>query len=172
MVPDWLEQPLPISGQVYPPCILTMPNYSQQKKDTDEWFSPPFYTGPGGYRMCLRVRGIGQGSGLGSHVSVFVHLMRSENDDKLKWPLTGEVRVQVVNLREDKNHVELKVPFNDKMLPEARSRVSGRDRALKGIGFHEFVKRDNLSFNVVKNTEYLQNDCISFRIAGVNFFSK
>ena len=146
-----------------------MPNYSLQCKDTDEWFSPSFYSGPGGYRFCLRVRAIGQGSGLKTHVSVFVHLMKSCNDEKLKWPLSADIKVQVVNIREDRNHVELKIPFNDKMEPEARTRVKDKERAAKGIGFHEFIPRQDLqSYNAVKNTEYLLDDCILFRILSVN----
>ena len=42
----------------------------------DRWYSPPFYTGPGGYKMCIRVVTHGVGSGAGSHVSVTVYLMR------------------------------------------------------------------------------------------------
>lgn len=35
------------------------------------------------FKMCLRVRACGQLKGQGSHVSVFIHLMRGENDDFL-----------------------------------------------------------------------------------------
>ena len=164
IVPDWWYHPLPVSGQVYPPCLLTMPNYSQQRREADQWFSPAFYTGPGGYRMCLRVRAVGQGSGLGSHVSVFVHLMRSENDDKLKWPLSAEVIVRLVNFRENNNHKDLRVNFNSKLLPNCCARVHNRDMAEKGIGLETFVEQEKLRLNTEKNTEFLRNDCISFLI--------
>ena len=141
-----------------------MPNFSQQKKD---WYSPPFHTGPGGYRMCLRVCTVGKGSGLGSHVSAFVHLMRSENDSKLKWPLSAVVTVQIVNFRENKNHVEMKARLS--ALSESQTGVQNRDRSERGVGVHEFIKRDNLRLDVMKNTEYLRNDCISFRILNVIF---
>ena len=117
--------------------------------------------------MCLRVRAIGQGCGLNTYVAVFVHLMRSNNDDKLKWPLSTDVKIQILNSREDANHVELTVPFTDKMQLEARGRVRERERATKGIGFHEFIRKDSLNYNIVTNTEYLQNDCIMFRIVNV-----
>ena len=141
-----------------------MPNYSQQKKETDQWISPAFYTGPGGYRMCLRVRALGQGSGLGSHVSVFVHLMRSENDDKLKWPLSAEVIIRLVNFRENKNQKDMKVHFKNKVFPNCCARVHNRDMAEKGVGFEKFVEREKLRLNTEKNTEFLRNDCIFFLI--------
>ena len=141
-----------------------MPNYSQQKKDTDEWYSPPFYTGPGGYRMCLRVRAIGQRSGLGSHVSVFVHLMRSENDSNLKWPLSAEVIIRLVNFRENKNQKDFKVHFKNRLLPDCCARVYNRDVAAKGVGFEKFIEREKLRLNTEKNTEFLRNDCIFFLI--------
>ena len=168
-IPDWWEHTLPISVQVYPPCLLTMPNYSKQKKD---WYSPPFYTGPRGYRMCLRVRPVGQGSGLGSHVSVFIHLMRSENDDGLKWPLSAEFKVQVVNIREDKNHIEFTIPFNVNKAQGACGRVCvDGNICTTGIGTSQFIRHSDLRFNVSKNTEYLRNDYILFRIVSVNVLS-
>ena len=148
-----------------------MPNYSKQKKDTDEWYSPAFFTGPGGYCMCLRVRAIGQGIGLGSHVSVFVHLMKSLNDDKLKWPLSAEVKVQVVNFREDKKHIEFTIPFNVNKAQGACGRVCVGNICRIGIGIYQFVRHSDLRFNVYKNTEYLRNDYILFRIVSVNVLS-
>ena len=47
-----------------------MTQYSTCKKNKDEWYSPPFYTGPGGYKMCINV--VPKGWGIGTHVSVYV----------------------------------------------------------------------------------------------------
>ena len=40
-------------------------------------YSPPFYTSPHGYRMCIRTYLNGDGIGKGTHISVFFVLMRS-----------------------------------------------------------------------------------------------
>ena len=44
-----------------------MTGYSKHKQSADSWFSRPFYTGPGGYKLCLRVEANGFGSGAGTH---------------------------------------------------------------------------------------------------------
>ena len=65
------------------PIELIMTQYYTHKKNNDQWYSPPFYTGPGGYKMCIRVVANGWGYGAGTHVSVYVHLMRGEHDSRL-----------------------------------------------------------------------------------------
>ena len=47
-----------------------MSQYSTHKKNDDRWYSPPFYTGPGGYKMCIKVTANGQGDGAGTHVNI------------------------------------------------------------------------------------------------------
>jgi len=59
--------------------------------ESDNWYSPPFYTHPQGYKMCLSVVANGSGDGKGTHVSVFAYLMRGDFDDHLKWPFQGRV---------------------------------------------------------------------------------
>ena len=68
------------------------------------WASPPFYTSPGGYKMCIKVHADGSGDAADTHVSVYVYLMRGKNDDNLPWPFTGEVTVTLLNQLEDENH--------------------------------------------------------------------
>ena len=60
-------------------------------------YSPPFYTSPHGYRMCIRTYLNGDGSGKGTHVSVFFVLMRSEHDSLLTYPFKQSVRFTLVN---------------------------------------------------------------------------
>ena len=60
-------------------------------------YSPPFYTSPHGYRMCIRVYLNGDGVGRGTHVSVFFVLMRSEHDSLLSWPFRQSVRFTLIN---------------------------------------------------------------------------
>ena len=79
----------------FPPVDIIMDDFEQHKKKADIWYSPPFYTHLGGYRMCLRVDANGVGRGKGTHVSVYVHLMRGEFDDLLKWPFRGDVTMQL-----------------------------------------------------------------------------
>ena len=68
-------------------------------------FSKAFYTSLNGYRMCLGVFPGGNGEGKGTHVSLFVHLMKGENDSELKWPFRGSVVVELLNQQADHTHL-------------------------------------------------------------------
>ena len=57
--------------------------------------------------MCLGVFPGGNGEGRGTHVSLFVHLMRGDNDSELKWPFRGSVVVELLNQQADHTHYRL-----------------------------------------------------------------
>ena len=65
---------------------------------------------------------MGSGIGEGTHVSVFVCLMRGEYDDSLPWPFRADVTVQIVNHRRNAGHMERTVPF-DESTPDVASQV-------------------------------------------------
>ena len=44
--------------------------------------------------MCIRVDA--NDSDAGTHVSVFVYLMRGEYDSRLVWPFRGDITIQLV----------------------------------------------------------------------------
>ena len=96
------------------PAIFTMTDFLQKKEAGTIWNSPPFYTHPQGYKMCLQVYANGIGDGEGTHLSVFVALMRGEDDQHLQWPFESDISYQLVNWREDKQHHEGTVRFNRK----------------------------------------------------------
>ena len=79
------------------PTDITMQNFKEHKFKDDVWYSPPIYSGSHaeGYKMRLEVYANGFGAGKGTHVSVYVCLMRGEFDDHLKWPFNGEVTVKL-----------------------------------------------------------------------------
>ena len=60
-------------------------------------YSPPFYTSPHGYRVCIRTYLNGDGIGKSTHISVFFFIMRSEHDNLLPWPFKQSVRFTLVN---------------------------------------------------------------------------
>ena len=49
----------------------------------DSWYSLPFFSGPEGCKLCLDVNANGFGDEKGTHVSVFVQIVKGEYDDKL-----------------------------------------------------------------------------------------
>ncbi|XP_043939159.1 TNF receptor-associated factor 1-like [Protopterus annectens] len=54
-------------------------------------YSPPFYTGKYGYKVCMKLFLNGDGAGLGTHMSIFLVIMKGEYDFKLKWPFPYKV---------------------------------------------------------------------------------
>lgn len=64
---------------------------------TPSIYSPPFYVGRFGYKVCARLYPNGDGIGRGKHVSVFFVIMRGEYDALLPWPFTQKVHFRVID---------------------------------------------------------------------------
>ena len=60
-------------------------------------YSPPLYNSTHGYRICLRAYLYGDGYGKGTHISLFIVLMKSEYDDILSWPFHHHVTLSLIN---------------------------------------------------------------------------
>ena len=144
------------------PCVVKMPEFSRYKSSKREWYSPPFYTHPGGYKMCVRVDANGDGKGVGTHVSVFAYLMKGKNDDNLPWPFTGEVTVTLLNQLADRNHYTLTSLFQQD--DGIGRRVVNDEIAATGYGWHKFISHNQLGYYAAKICQYLKNDSLYFQI--------
>ena len=69
-------------------------------------YSPPFYTGRNGYKMCIRAYLNGDGSGEGTHLSIFFVLMKGEYDPLLQWPFDHKVSLVLVDQNQKKHLVQ------------------------------------------------------------------
>ena len=152
---------------VAPHCELIMSAYYQHKISKDNWNSPPFYTGPGGYKMYLNVRAYGRDNYTGSHVSVLVHLMKGEHDEKLNWPFLGVITIQLVNQRSNENHHEIPITFDQSAEAVKNAhRVFTEGRTKNGWGTIVFISHTAVETPTM-TTQYLRNDCLRFRISCV-----
>ena len=154
----------PLTPVFVTPPDMVMTDFEVHRKADNAWFSPPFYSHIGGYKMCLRVNANGCGDRKGTHVSVYVHLMRGEHDDQLKWPFRGDITIQLLNQRRDRGHREPTLPFDDRTDNKYAGRVVGQERTTSGWGYREFIAQNELS---TKDKEYLTNDCLKFRISNI-----
>ena len=139
-----------------PPWVIKMEGFLEKKKYNMQWYSDPVYSHFGGYKMCLRVDANGNriGGGKDTHVSVFAYLMQGDNDDNLKWPFKGTIKVSLLNQLEDGQH-HTKSPwtsFND--------RITEQERASGGQGLDQFVSHQDLDYNC----QYLKDDTLFFRV--------
>ena len=113
--------------------------------------------------MCIRVVTNGRGSGAGSHVSVYVHLMRGEYDSRILWPFRGDITIQLVNHNSNINHHEWTVYFGD--AADGR-RVTSREKADYGRGCNQFISHTTVESSTV-TSRYIVDDCLTFRITRI-----
>ena len=153
----------PLAPVFVPPPDIVMTDFEDHKKTGDRWFSPPFYSHIGGYKMGLYVYANGVGDGKATHVSVFVQLMRGEYDDQLKWPFRGVITIQLLNQSRDEGHWEKTVRYDDRADDGTAGRVVGKERA-NAWGNHQFIAHTELN---IENKEYLKNNCLKFRMSKI-----
>ena len=140
---------------------FTMYTFDYYKKYNKQWFSPPFYTHPYGYKMCLSVDANGWGIGTKrTYAAIYVYLMKGEFDDELKWPFQGDITVELINQEGGSGHTKT-VSFMEMAFHGVR--VSKGSRALSGPGVTEFVSHSDLQ------PRYLRNGSLQFRISKVEF---
>ena len=118
--------------------------------------------------MCLRVDANGHRGGAGTHVSVYVYLMKGEHDDKLTWPFLGDITIQLVNQNSDQVHVENILDFTEEDAAdgETSGRVTSEERAQIALGFHTFISHAKLE-STAFTQQYLKNDCMKFRVTKI-----
>ena len=158
-----------VDKKFIPPPDFVMTDFKQRKKEDSVWYSPPFYSHVGGYKLCLRVHANGYGRGKGSFVSIFIHVVPGENDDNLEWPFRGTIRVVLLNQRKEEDHYSMAIRINDEVPDSAAGRVKGLAiRSPEGWGFFRFVAHRMLHVSVsTYDVGYLKNDCLKFRIRSV-----
>ncbi len=128
----------------------------QKKKETSGHFTfPPIYTHPQGYHVALKVYLNGSSDGKGTHVSARANIIKGNYDAQLKWPLLGSVTFTLFNQLENKNHYSMVLILNSKF----NARVGSE------WGFPKFIPHSALGHNPVKNTQYLKDDTLYFRMS-------
>ena len=121
-------------------------------------YSPPFYSSPHGYRLCLRAYLYGDGTGKGTHISVFLVIMRSEYDDILLWPFKHRVVISLINLDYP---LKLDAAITHKFLPNPQSSSfeKPKDAFNLASGFPQFA-----SISVLTDSRFVKNDTMYFRV--------
>ena len=144
---------------------FAVPSFHSMKEKCLPFFGSPIYTHRGGYKLCPYVNPNGYGAGKGTHVSVSCVLMCGEHDDALPWPVEADVVLEMLNWRENKNHKRRTVSLNQTLSIESTSRVPIDGIAEMGQGWDTFAAHSSLSYNATANTQYLNEDCLLFKVA-------
>ena len=160
-----------------PPVQTVMSNFNSDKNSDEEWYSPSFLSHPNGYVMCVRIAANGEGVGQGTYLSLYIHLMAGKNDDNLSWPFRGEVKVQLINRRDDHYHYEQSIVFGDSSDQQACSQVINGIPVEAGLanrvgeGKALFIHHEKLQPSTSFEPEYLKYDSIKLLIKEVIVYS-
>ena len=113
-------------------------------------YSPPFYTGRNGYKMCIRAYLNGDGSGEGTHLSIFFVLLKGEYDSLLPWPFEHQISLILVD-QDQKRH--LVQTFKPNIQSESFKKPKSDMNVASGCP--EFAK-----LSVLDDTSYVKNDAM------------
>ena len=133
--------------------LWRIPDVSRRKRDAiDERitsiYSPPFYTGRNGYKMCIRAYLNGDGSGHTTHLSLFFVLMKGEYDPLLKWPFDYKVSMILVDQNRRKHLVQTFKPT-----PESSSFQRPQTDMNVASGYPQFAK-----LSVLDDEDYVKEN--------------
>jgi len=141
------------NGRLTWPINDVMKRFQNARLDrTIKYFSPPFYSKPDGYKMCLFVYLYGCGTGEGTHLSIYFALMRGEYDPLLQWPFEHKVNLTIVDQdkKDDITHTIGPTQHN-------RPKLNGMDSS---SGFAKFAP-----LSILDDPRYVKDDVMYIRAA-------
>jgi TNF receptor-associated factor 4 len=138
------------------PVIIVFKDFQQHTI----WWSPPFYTHPQGYKMCLKVFPNGNRSGENTHMSVYINIMKGEFDDRLLWPFRGDLTIRLLRNNSETWYYEKVISFTERIHPRVSGRVVKGDKLIQGFGIDQFIPQDSLT----SSSGYIQDNSLRFRI--------
>ena len=139
---------------------FTVTNNSKRREYNTTFYSPAFHSHNGGYKLRLEVKISDQ-----QHIGIYAALLKGQHDDNLVWPFQASIVVELVNWRQDSNHHSYTISFNEHTPIQCKSRVIEGEKVPNGWGTNTFI---SYSFLDNRNSEYLQNDCLRFRVKNID----
>ena len=145
------------------PVTMKMSEFNEKKSKDARWCSDSFYSYNKGYKMSLLVYPAGHGDGKGTHLSVYLYLMKGPHDDELTWPLRGEFEIKLLNQIRDNKHYSSEITFDDKLSNNIAGRVIEGDKATIGWGKPQFISNESLH-KITTFQQLLKDDNLYFQI--------
>ena len=103
--------------------------------------------------------------GKGTHVSVYLHLMKGDNGGTLTWPIRYKCTITLLNQLKDDGHYSMTATSADETaVHNSRVMHLGRGRGKTGWGFPHFIPHDQLGLQEDKQCQYLKDDSLYFRV--------
>jgi len=143
------------------PAVFHITHLNKKRTTQTIWYSDPFYSHDKGYKMCMGVWVAGNGSGKGTHLSLFLYLMKGPHDDDLTWPMRGKFEVKLLNQISDCEHHARTINYDDHTSEDIVARVTDGDKAKCGWGFQKYI----LIEDIHKSTSFVKDDSVFFIIS-------
>ena len=145
------------------PVVVKVTKFSYWLNSMKDWHSNPFFAFEKGYQVYLKVVATGSGHGEGTHVSVYLHLMKGPHDDELEqsgyWPLRGTFTIELLNQLNDSNHTRM-VQFHHHLCEKCTNKVLDEVMTHGGVGRQQFI-----SHTILNNNGYMKSDSLIFKIS-------
>ena len=159
--------PLPV-----PPFYFTLNNIEHYKENNFCWYSDPFYSHPGGYKLTIAIYPNGRSTGLETHLSVFVNIVCGEFDDQLKWPCNLEVSIeawkQSTNQWTDRSNISVRPRSSTYYYDAGCAQKPTNTRQNSGIGVPMYIDHYELPDYY---TIHIRGDTVEFRVIAVTMKS-
>ena len=149
------KTPLPV-----PPFYFQMNNVRHYMKADCIFYSDPFYSHPGGYKMFISIHPNGLGSHKHTHLSLFIIICRGEFDDQLQWPFDGNITVEAYNRTTEKWSNQQTIVMNEQLCGCVFSR--SKNTLVHGsFGYYDYIPHSQIN-------HYIKDICcLRFRITNV-----
>lgn len=138
--------------------IWKVHDYQRRKDAGAPLTSPPFYTSRSGYKLSARTNPDGDGTARGTHLSLYIMVMRGDFDSLLPWPFHQSVTLTVLDQSGSRNHISCSfTPDTNK--ESFRRPTADSDTAL---GFSHFISHTDLEGP--RNAVYIRDDTLFIKI--------
>ncbi len=123
--------------------------------------SDAFYTSLYGYKLAASLFPNGNGSGEGTHMSIYIRVLPGEYDNLLEWPVRVPISFRLIDQCSDP---EKQLHITESFAPKPswkqfQKPSSSDDSEMMGFGYPRF-----LSHEMLKGGTYIRDDTIFIRI--------
>ena len=153
--------PLPV-----PPFYFSLTDFKHYQNTELTFYSEPFYSHPGGYKMRVKIHPNGKGDARGAYVSLYVGIVRGEFDDQLRWPFNGSITVQAYNRTTEQWSNEHTITMNKDVCIKKCVERCVDVLAQGNWGHPKFLSLSDLNNNYLKDTTPVR-----FRVTSVQVVS-
>ncbi|XP_056304562.1 TNF receptor-associated factor 5 [Danio aesculapii] len=138
--------------------IWKVRDYWHRKESGTVLNSSPFYTSRSGYKLSVKAYLGGDGSGRGSHMSLYITIMRGDFDSLLPWPFRQNITLTLLDQSGTRNHM------SRTFIPDVNSDSFHRPTSDANVatGFTRFISHSDLENP--RNAVYVRDETLFIKV--------